>query len=168
MTLEETDVLKRVPLRFYVKKKGGQVTTIAKIRKPMNRYIVDQVRSKPVLSTKQTVVLCEEMVIPNRTAKILSLSVCLAVPELSWSQQSLIDEIRVTAPALSGPGGFIDPDLTYDPVEIDAFGASTLEELLQELEPGVTERARSACRQADRTCQWPSHCKLPRDSKLPA
>ena len=75
---------------------------------------MDQVRSKPVLLAKQTVVLCEEMVIPNRTAKILSLSVCLAVSGLSWSQQSLIDEILVTAPALSGPGGFIDPDLTYD------------------------------------------------------
>lgn len=94
-------------------------------------------RSKPVLSATQTVVLCEKMVPTNRTAKILSLSVCLAIPGLSWSQQSLIDEIRVTAPALSGPGGFIDPDLTYDPVEIDAFGASTLGELLQELEPGV-------------------------------
>ena len=131
-------MLRRVQVRFHLKKKGERVTTIAKIRKPGHKYIVDQVRSKRVLSATKTVVLYEKMVTPNRTVKILSLSVYLAVPGLSWSQQSLIDEILVTAPALSGPGGFIDPDLTYDPVEIDAFGASTLGELLQELEPGVT------------------------------
>jgi iron complex outermembrane receptor protein len=60
-------------------------------------------------------------------------------------QQQFIEVVEVTAPAIKNlAGGNIEAETYYDAEQIEALGASTLEELMEELEPDVASvRGRS-------------------------
>lgn len=74
---------------------------------------------------------------PTTGSLCLLYALCVS-PQVFAYQDHPVEIVEVTAPAIEiSAGGSIEADTYYDAQQIEALGASTLEELLEELEPDV-------------------------------
>lgn len=74
----------------------------------------------------------------HRTASLCFLLSLCSVPTVYAEPEQFIELVEVTASSAEIPaGGSIEAELFYDAQQIEALGASTLEELLDELAPDV-------------------------------